>query len=125
MIDFINQNLGIILSIIIVALGLGLIIYKVNKMTTGEKKVLILQALLEMVIKAEGAISESGKGSEKLQMVYDMFKKQFPFISLVLSYSQFNALVDEALEQMQLILKNKIIEVNEDGQVTNLNDLLS
>lgn len=124
MIDFINENLGLILSIVIAILAVGITLYRVNKMTIEEKQVILLQALLQMVIEAEGAISESGKGNEKLSMVYDMFKKQFPFISFILSYKQFNTLVDEALERMEVILKNKIIEVDKDGHVTNLPDLL-
>lgn len=66
--------------------------------------------LLLAVVEAEKALG-SGTGQLKLRYVYDLFISKFKYLSLVISFSQFSLLVDEALEIMRnMIANNKQVE---------------
>jgi hypothetical protein len=66
--------------------------------------------LLLAVVEAEKALG-SGTGQLKLRYVYDLFITRFKYLSLVISFSQFSMLVDEALEIMRnMIANNKQVE---------------
>jgi hypothetical protein len=66
--------------------------------------------LLLAVVEAEKALG-SGTGQLKLRYVYDLFITRFKYLSLVISFSQFSSLVDEALEIMRnMIANNKQVE---------------
>jgi hypothetical protein len=66
--------------------------------------------LLLAVVEAEKALG-SGTGQLKLRYVYDLFISKFKYLSLVISFSQFSMLVDEALEIMRnMIANNKQVE---------------
>jgi hypothetical protein len=66
--------------------------------------------LLLAVVEAEKALG-SGTGQLKLRYVYDLFLSKFKYLSLVISFSQFSLLVDEALETMRnMIANNKQVE---------------
>jgi hypothetical protein len=61
--------------------------------------------LLLAVVEAEKALG-SGTGQLKLRYVYDLFLSKFKYLSLVISFSQFSLLVDEALETMRVMITN-------------------
>jgi hypothetical protein len=66
--------------------------------------------LLLAVVEAEKALG-SGTGQLKLRYVYDLFITRFKYLSLVISFSQFSMLVDEALDTMKdMIANNKQVE---------------
>jgi hypothetical protein len=66
--------------------------------------------LLLAVVEAEKALG-SGTGQLKLRYVYDLFLSKFKYLSLVISFSQFSMLVDEALDTMRdMIANNKQVE---------------
>ena len=66
--------------------------------------------LLLAVVQAEKELG-GGTGQLKLRYVYDMFIKQFSFLSKVITFTQFSSLVDEALIVMkQMIVDNKNVE---------------
>jgi hypothetical protein len=66
--------------------------------------------LLLAVVEAEKALG-SGTGQLKLRYVYDLFITRFKYLSLVISFSQFSSLVDEAVEIMRnMIANNKQVE---------------
>lgn len=66
--------------------------------------------LLVAVVSAEKALG-SGTGQIKLRYVYDLFLTRFKFLSLVISFSQFSNLVDDALDTMKdMIANNKQVE---------------
>ena len=70
-----------------------------------EKQIeMIKQWLLLAVIEAEKELG-GGTGAVKLRYVYDMFIKRFGFISKIITFEQFSALVDEALEVMRLMIQ--------------------
>ena len=52
------------------------------------------------VVQAEIALG-SDTGQLKLRSVYEMFVKQFPWFSILVSFDTFSAWVDEALEWMK------------------------
>ena len=71
---------------------------------------MVKEWLLYTVIEAEKALG-SGTGQLKLRYVYDLFLSKFKYLSLVISFSQFSNLVDEALEIMRdMIANNKQVE---------------
>lgn len=66
--------------------------------------------LLLAVVEAEKALG-SGTGQLKLRYVYDLFLSKFKYLSLIISFSQFSLLVDEALDTMRnMITNNKQVE---------------
>ena len=81
-------------------------------MTLGKEKQLqmVREWLLLAVVEAEKALG-SGTGQLKLRYVYDLFLSKFKYLSLVISFSQFSNLVDDALVLMrEAISNNKQIE---------------
>ena len=45
-----------------------------------------------------------GTGKLKLRYVYDLFLTKFSWLAKIISFEQFSELVDEALEEMKLLL---------------------
>ena len=71
---------------------------------------MVKEWLLLAVIEAEKALG-SGTGQVKLRYVYDLFLSKFKYLSLVISFSQFSMLVDNALDTMRdMITNNKQVE---------------
>ncbi len=62
------------------------------------------QWLLLAVAEAEKQLG-SGTGQLKLRLVYDWFVKRFPALAAHISFDTFAAWVDEALEQVQTLIK--------------------
>lgn len=69
----------------------------------------IKQWLLWAVTEAEKEFG-SGTGQLKLAKVYDMFVTRFPKLQVIVPFSLFSKLVDEALEIMKNMLKNDKIK---------------
>ncbi len=61
--------------------------------------------LLLAVVQAEKELG-SGTGQIKLRFVYDMFIERFKFLSTIISFTHFSALVDEALDTMKDMIQN-------------------
>lgn len=81
-------------------------------MNLGKEKQLqiVREWLLLAVVEAEKALG-SNTGQLKLRYVYDLFLSKFKYLSLVISFSQFSMLVDEALDTMRdMIANNKQVE---------------
>lgn len=71
---------------------------------------MVKEWLLLACIEAEKALG-SGTGQVKLRYVYDLFLSKFKYLSLVISFSQFSMLVDNALDTMRdMITNNKQVE---------------
>ena len=62
--------------------------------------------LLWAVMQAESYFGAE-TGVLKLRWVYDMFVVKFPWLAKVLSFDKFAALVDEALERMEILLEQQ------------------
>jgi hypothetical protein len=65
---------------------------------------MIKQWLILAVVEAEKKLGEK-TGQLKLRYVYDLFIKRFKFASKLITFEQFSALVDEALEVMRLMIQ--------------------
>ena len=79
--------------------------YKWFKQPTEEQIARVKEWLLYAVAKAEQVLG-SGTGELKLRYVYNMFVTKFPAIALFISFDKFSAMVDEALEKFEELLKN-------------------
>ena len=86
---------------------LAAVIYSVVRflrMPSEEQVRIIKECLLNWVVQAEAELG-SGSGKVKLSEVYGQFVTAFPIIKNAVSFEQFSAWVDDALEQMRDMLK--------------------
>lgn len=104
------DNVIIICGIVILISIIGLCLCWFLKLSKERQKEIIIEWLLLAVIKAEKELGD-GTGQLKLRFVYDLFIDKFRFISMIISFSQFSKLVDQALDTMRDILdSNKQIK---------------
>lgn len=104
------ENVIIICGIVILIGIIGLCLCWFLKLSKERQKEIIIEWLLLAVIKAEKELGD-GTGQLKLRFVYDLFIDKFRFISMIISFSQFSNLVDQALDTMRDILdSNKQIK---------------
>lgn len=92
-------------------LGIAIILFTVKMLR--DEKATVAQWLIFAVTEAEKQIG-SGKGREKLKMVYDMFIKRFPAVSFFISFETFSRWVDTALDSMRILLR---FEKAENGRI--------
>ena len=93
-----------IILILLTLLGIGAFAFWFYKLGKEKQIEMLKQWLLLAVIEAEKQLG-GGTGAVKLRYVYDMFIKRFGFISKIITFEQFSALVDEALEVMRLMIQ--------------------
>ena len=104
------DNVIIICGSVILIGIIGLCLNWFLKLSKERQKEIIIEWLLLAVIKAEKELGD-GTGQLKLRFVYDLFIDKFRFISMLMSFSQFSKLVDQALDTMRDILdSNKQIK---------------
>lgn len=104
------ENVIITCGIVILIGIIGLCLCGFLKLSKERQKEIIIEWLLLAVIKAEKELGD-GTGQLKLRFVYDLFIDKFRFISMLMSFSQFSKLVDQALDTMRDILdSNKQIK---------------
>lgn len=104
------DNVIIICGIVILIGIIGLCLCWFLKLSKERQKEIIIEWLLLAVIKAEKELGD-GTGQLKLRFVYDLFIDKFKFISMLISFSQFSELVDQALDIMRDMLdSNKQIK---------------
>ena len=104
------ENVIIICGIVILIGIIGLCLCWFLKLSKERQKEIIIEWLLLAVVKAEKELGD-GTGQLKLRFVYDLFIDKFRFISMLISFSQFSELVDQALDTMRDMLdSNKQIK---------------
>ena len=104
------DNVIIICGSVILIGIIGLCLCWFLKLSKERQKEIIIEWLLLAVIKAEKELGD-GTGQLKLRFVYDLFIDKFKFISMLISFSQFSELVDQALDIMRDMLdSNKQIK---------------
>lgn len=104
------DNVIIICGSVILIGIIGLCLCWFLKLSKERQKEIIIEWLLLAVIKAEKELG-NGTGQLKLRFVYDLFIDKFRFISMLISFSQFSELVDQALDTMRDMLdSNKQIQ---------------
>lgn len=99
--------LYIVLGVICAAI-LGIAIYKIVrfcKMSSEEKKQVLITYLKGLVAFAESQIIEQGKGAEKLQLVEDTFKKKAPMVYKIIleivGVDNLKGLIEVALKELK------------------------
>lgn len=104
------DNVIIICGSVILIGIIGLCLCWFLKLSKERQKEIVLEWLLLAVVKAEKELGD-GTGQLKLRFVYDLFIDKFRFISMLISFSQFSELVDQALDIMRDMLdSNKQIK---------------
>lgn len=85
-----------------------------SKLPKEEQIAKVKELLLAWVTQAEKELG-GGTGPIKLRTVYDKFAKQFPALFTVISFDTFSDWVDEALEQMEALLKDERVKSYVEG----------
>lgn len=80
-------------------------VYKFINTPSGEQLKKVQQWLIWAVAKAEEVLG-SGTGQLKLRYVYDMFITKFPVIAKFVTYDEFKAMTEKALEEFKEMLEN-------------------
>lgn len=92
---------------IVLSIALGVVLgraaYVFLNKPTKEQISRIKEWLLYAVMEAEKELG-GGTGQLKLKFVYDMFITRFPALSTMISFTTFNKLVEEVLEEFKEIL---------------------
>ena len=101
--EFIIDNWYIILALVVLLIVLVLLVYRFFKMPTAEQLASVREWLLGAVTEAEKELG-GGTGQLKLRSVYDRFVVRFPWVAMVLPFSVFSDMVDDALAEMRLLL---------------------
>lgn len=103
-----NMNMDMIINICLgLILGGGFIISVVKfiQLSKDKKIEIISEWLLLAVVQAEKELG-GGTGQIKLRYVYDMFISKFKYVSMWISFNQFSAMVDIALDKMRKMLSD-------------------
>ena len=103
--QFICEYWYIIVAFIAVIAFVAIEVYKWIQLPDSEQKAQVRQWLLFAVAKAEAELG-TGTGQLKLSRVYDMFLAKFPAIALFISFEEFSAMVDSALEELEDLIDN-------------------
>ena len=101
--EWLVNNWGSILILVLAVIGLIFLILN--------DKAKAKQWLLLAVIEAEKEFG-SKTGAVKLRYVYDMFLSAFPLLAKFISFEEFGAMVDEALEQMKHLINTNMAVFN-------------
>jgi len=102
--NFIIENWYIILGILAVLAVAGYAIYKFAGLPTKEQIAKIKQYLLYAVIEAEKELGNK-TGKAKLLFAYDLMISKFPVVAKLISFETFSKWIDEALVEMEKLLK--------------------
>ena len=103
--SWIVDNWYVLIAFLCIGAVAGIAVYRFIKIPTSEQLDKVREWLLFAVTEAEKELG-GGTGRLKLRMVYGMFIDKFPWLVNVVSFEQFSAMVDEALEQMREMLTN-------------------
>ena len=104
------DNIIITIGIIAIVGAAAYALYYFMNLSKDKQIQMVKEWLLLAVVEAEKALG-SGTGQVKLRYVYDLFLSKFKYLSLIISFSQFSMLVDEALDTMRdMISNNKQVE---------------
>lgn len=105
--DFIIENLGVIVALAVTAIVIVISAIKFYKSGTEKQIAKVREWLLYATSLAEKELG-GGTGKLKLRFVYDMFVVKFPWLAKVISFERFSTIVDESLEEM-----NKLLATND------------
>lgn len=103
--EFIVDNWYIILPLLVALIVAVLLVNRFFKLPTDEQLAAVREWLLGAVTEAEKELG-GGTGQLKLHIVYDRFVVRFPWVAQLLPFDVFSSMVDDALEEMRLLLAN-------------------
>ncbi len=103
--EFIVNNWALIVALIAAVVAAVFYVVKFKNLPTAAQIAKVKEWLLYAVTMAEKELG-GGTGKLKLRYVYDLFLTKFTWLAKVISFEQFSALVDEALEEMKKLLAN-------------------
>jgi len=103
--EFLVNNWALIIAAVAVATAIVVYVVKFAGMPTEKQLEKVKEWLLYAVTMAEKELG-GGTGKLKLRYVYDLFLTKFSWLAKVITFEQFSALVDEALEEMKRILES-------------------
>lgn len=101
--DFLFSSWAIVIALVAVAVVVCLGVYRFFKMSTADQMDSVREWLLWAVTEAERELG-GGTGKLKLRQVYDLFVVRFPWLVRMVSFDTFSVWVDEALEEMRVML---------------------
>ena len=105
--DFIIENFGVIVALVITAVVIVFAAIRFFKSGTEKQIAKLREWLLYATSLAEKELG-GGTGKLKLRFVYDMFIVKFPWLAKIISFERFSMIVDESLEEM-----NKLLSTND------------
>ena len=108
------ENWSVYIGLIVGAVLLIVGAISFYKMPKEEQIAKVKELILAWVTQAEKDLG-SGTGPIKLRTVYDKFAKQFPVLFNVISFDTISDWVDEALEQMEALLKDERVKSYVEG----------
>lgn len=104
MAEFLIDNWYIVLGLVAVVTSLIFMMVRFLGLPTKQQILKIKEWLLWAVCVAEEKLG-SNTGQLKLRYVWDMFIDKFPMAAKFITFEEFSALVDEALEEMKEMLE--------------------
>lgn len=99
------ENWVVVVSLLAVLITAMLAGVKFLGLPRGEQLIKIKEWLLWAIVEAEKELG-SGTGPVKLRFVWDLFISKFPLVSKFITFDLFKSLVDDALVQLKVILKD-------------------
>lgn len=99
------NNWALIIAAVALVVSVVTAVIKFTNMPTAEQIAKVKEWLLYAVTMAEKELG-GGTGKLKLRYVYDLFLTKFSWLAKVITFEQFSALVDEALEEMKRLLES-------------------
>lgn len=108
---WLEQNWTLLVVLVAIVTVAFVYIKRFTQLTPEDQLANVREWLLYAVTLAEKEYSAGGMGKIKLRAVYQSFLVNFPWLAKVITFDQFSQMVDEALEQMRLMLEsNKNIQ---------------
>ena len=101
--EFLTEYWALIVALIAFIAATAVYIVDFKRLPKNEQLAKVKEWMLYAVTMAEKELG-SGTGKLKLRYVYDLFLTKFSWLAKVISFEQFSELVDEALEEMKLLL---------------------
>lgn len=103
--DFVADNWALIIALVCMIVTVAATITGFFNQPTKQQLAKVKEWLLYAVTMAEKELG-GGTGKLKLRYVYDLFLTKFSWLARLITFEQFSALVDEALEEMKRLLES-------------------
>lgn len=114
--SFIVDNWYIAVAFLAALAMIAAYVYHFAGLPSEEQLEKVREWLLWAVTNAEKELG-SGTGQLKLRAVYDMFLQRFPKLVAIIPFAMFSDLVDDALEEMRVMLaKNDAVAAIVEGE---------